>query len=944
MTVARRGTCLCLGSDGRLDALTATNDHGCEMTVLPLVGRERELGALEDLVDGVGDHGGALVLCGEPGIGKSALLAMANRHATDRGMQVLAATGVQSEAHLPFAGLHQLLRPIIAGAMGLPVRQRMALLAAFGMADVAAPDRFIIALAALELLADTAASGPVLVAVEDAQWLDRPTGDVLAFIARRLESEPIVLLAAVREGHASALGEAGLPELRLEGLDAAAADTLLTAHAPPLASRVRERLLAEAMGNPLALLELPVALGSDQLGEGALPEWLPLTARLERAFAARLSELSAMTRRLLLVAAVDHDGILAEVLAAAAILERTDTEVAVEALTPAVDARLVEIDELGVRFRHPLVRSAIHQAASFHERHAAHAALAQVLVDQPDRRAWHRAASVVGPDETVAGELEELAARAQRRGGLGVAAAALERAARLGEDPAGQGNRLLRAAELELELGRRDLVVGLLQEAEPLQLAEVERRRMLWLREMLDPSSLGDAAKLRSMVDAAARVAADGDQDLAVNLLWRAAQRCFWGDPGQQARDQVLAATERLHLDDGDPRLLAILAYVAPVERGRVIIDRLSRLASDVGGDAQATGLLGTAAMVVGAFDLAAGFLAAASAGLRAQGRLGHLARLRTLQAWSAVYLADWKGAMPAAEEASQLAAETREPLWAASAQVVKAMLAGLRGEREVADTLAAHAEQAAYPIGARFLLAIAQLSRGLAALGVGRHDDAYEHLGRVFDRADVAYHPFTPTWALSALPATTPHSGHRDAARAVLEELEPLAAQTPSSWFQAGMSYARPLLADDQDAEPLFQAALDSDLVRWPLLRPRLLLAYGVWLRRQRRVAESRAPLRAARDSFDAIGAIPWGERARQELRASGEASHRPSPQAWDQLSPQELQIAQLAADGFSNREIGQQLYLSHRTVSSYLYRVFPKLGISSRSQLRAVLDRGTS
>ena len=290
--------------------------------MLPLVGRERELGVLDGLVDAVGDGGSAMVVCGEPGIGKSALLAMANRRATDRGMQVLTAIGVQSEAHLPFAGLHQLLRPIIAGAEGLPVRQRVALLTAFGMTEVAAPDRFLIALAALELLADTAARAPLLLIVEDAQWLDRPTSDVLAFVARRLASEPIVLLAAVRQGHASALGEAGLPELRLAGLEEAAAAALLAAHAPELAPWVRKRLLAEAAGNPLALLELPAALPSDQLRGGALPEWLPLTARLEHAFAARVSELPAMTRRLLLVAAVDHDGALAEVLAATALLER----------------------------------------------------------------------------------------------------------------------------------------------------------------------------------------------------------------------------------------------------------------------------------------------------------------------------------------------------------------------------------------------------------------------------------------------------------------------------------------------------------------------------------------------------------------------------------------------------------------------------------------------
>jgi DNA-binding CsgD family transcriptional regulator len=227
-----------------------------------------------------------------------------------------------------------------------------------------------------------------------------------------------------------------------------------------------------------------------------------------------------------------------------------------------------------------------------------------------------------------------------------------------------------------------------------------------------------------------------------------------------------------------------------------------------------------------------------------------------------------------------------------------------------------------------------------VTALGVGRHGDAYEHLRRVFDPADPAYHPFIRCWAIGDLAEAAVHSGHRAAARAVLQELEPLAAQTPSSWFQTGMRYARPLLADDHDAEPLFQAALDADLTRWPVARARLQLAYGAWLRRQRRVAESRAPLRAAREAFDVLGVFPWGERARQELRAAGEASRRRAPEAWDQLTPQELQIAQLAANGLSNREIGQQLYLSHRTVGTHLYRVFPKLGITSRAQLPATLD----
>ncbi len=911
------------------------------MAVPSLVGREREVGVLDELVGRVGERGGALVVRGEAGIGKSALLAAATTRARDRGMPVLTATGVQSEAHLPFAGLHQLLRPILAATDDLPARQRIALLAAFGMADAAAPDLFLIALAALELLADTAAGAPLLLSVEDAQWLDRPTGDVLAFVARRLESEPIVLLASIREGYESPLVEAGLAELRLEGLDQAAAGELLDAHAPRLGRGVRERLLDEAAGNPLALTELPAALGADQLGGGALlPTRLPLTARLEHALAARVSELPAAARTLLLVAAVDDGEALAEVLAAAATIDRTDA--GVEALASAVDARLVEVDGMELRFRHPLVRSAVHQAAGVSERQAAHAALATVLAGQPDRRAWHRAAASLGPDEEAAGELEQVAARAQRRGAIAVAVAALERSAMLSDDPAGRGRRLLGAAELAFELGRRDLVDRVLQQVEPLELGPLDRSRLMWLREMSEEGGADGPARVRSLVEIADRTRLAGDIELALNFLRAAALRCWWDDPGKEIRDVVVAAAERMPVPDDDPGLIAILALAAPVEWGAVFIDRLSRLAPDAGGDPRAARLLGAVATAVGAFDRSGGLLAVSVAGLRAQGRLGLLAQALVSQAFTTIHTGDWKLAVPAAEEAGRLARETAQPRWVAGAQIAQATLAGLRGDEDAAEALAAEAEQVILPMASNSMLTLLQLSRGLTALGGGRHSDAYEHLRRVFDPADLAYHPYVRGWAIGELAEAAVHSGHREAARRVMEELGPLADQTPSPLLHVGLQYARPLLADDEDAEPLFEAALGADLTRWPLVRARLLLAYGAWLRRQRRVAESRAPLRAAREAFDALGALPWGERARQELRASGELSGRRAPGAWDRLSPQELQIVQLAADGLSNREIGQQLYLSHRTVGTHLYRVFPKLGITSRSELRGLLDSG--
>ncbi|MEA2322984.1 MAG: hypothetical protein QOD81_2834, partial [Solirubrobacteraceae bacterium] len=377
-----------------------------------LVGREPETRVLDALVDGVHERGGSLVLRGEPGIGKSALLAAAAGRAADRGMRVLRTAGVQSETRLPFAGLHQLLRPILGEAGDLPEAQRDALHAAFGLSDAAAPELFRIALAVLDLLAESAGRAPILVIAEDVHWLDRSTSDVLAFVARRVEADPIVVLAASRDGSESSLVDAGLAELRLPELDAAASAALLDAHAPGLRPELRARVLAAAAGNPLALVELPLA--SEQLDDGtALPAWLPLTTRLEQAFAARISELPTDTRALLVVAAVDDEDALAEVLGAAALIVGAD--VGVHDLEPAEAAGLIDLGETTLRFRHPVVRSAIRQATSVAQRHDAHAALAEVLAGKPDRRVWHRVGSAVGPDEDVARELDAAATRAVRR-------------------------------------------------------------------------------------------------------------------------------------------------------------------------------------------------------------------------------------------------------------------------------------------------------------------------------------------------------------------------------------------------------------------------------------------------------------------------------------------------------------------------------------------------
>ncbi|GAA5178738.1 LuxR family transcriptional regulator [Rugosimonospora acidiphila] len=909
-----------------------------------LFGRERESRRLAELVESTRRRGGALVVRGEAGIGKSALLRQARRLAVDLDLLILSATGTEAEARLPFSGLHQLVRPVLGRAEELPGPQRAAVLAAFGMAPGAAPDLFLIALAVLNLLAEAAAGAGALLLVEDAHWLDPPSAEVLAFVARRLEADPIVLLAATRDGYAGGLG-AALEQLRVDRLDDASAGALLDARAPGLAEEVRRRLLAEAAGNPLALVELPIAASrrGAEPPEPLEPQRRPLTARLEEAFAARVSGLPEAAQALLLVAAVNDGDALAEALAAAPAV--AGAAVAVDDLTPAVDAHLVDVDRTTIRFRHPLMRSAIQQRAPLAQRLAAHAALAGVVGGQADRRVWHRAGACLGPDDVVADELEEAAQHARHRGAMVTAVAALQRSGQLTVDPGRSADRLLRAADLAVDLGRYDVVGGLLREAEARGLSFAQQAQRLWME-----SSFGDGLRDQktgpaALAEVADRVAGEhGGVRLAMRLLNSAALRCFWSQAGAEARDRVVAVTESLPAEADDPDRLAILAFAAPIERGSVVIEGLRRISARAGADAQTLRLLGSAAVIIGAFDQAEACCAASLADLRAQGRLGSLTRALAALAWCAAHQADLSAGVPAAEEAAQLALETSQPLFFGIARAAAAVMAASGGHSDRAVALAAEAEQRGVAAAVRPVLATAQLARGRGALAEGRYADAYGELRRMHDPGDPSFHVGLRCFCLTDLVEAAAHSGQRDAVVEVVFDLEAAGRRTSSPALHAGLRYARAVLAEDARAEALFREALNAETSRWPFSRARTQLAYGQWLRRQRRPVESRAPLRAARNTFDALGTAPWAERARQELRAAGEASRvRPVP-GRDELTPQELQIAQLAAQGLTNREIGQALYLSHRTVSTHLHNIFPKLGITARAQLHAIVGEITS
>ncbi|MFD0471209.1 LuxR C-terminal-related transcriptional regulator [Nonomuraea thailandensis] len=608
-------------------------------------------------------------------------------------------------------------------------------------------------------------------------------------------------------------------------------------------------------------------------------------------------------------------------------------------MAPAVEARLVEVGGGAVRFRHPLMRSAIPAAAALDECGRAHLALAETLCEHPDRRAWHRAAATAGPDEEVAAELDRAAAQARGRGAVAAAVAALEQAARLSEEREGKALRLLRAAELAVESGSRDTAERLVRAARELDLSPRRRATAAWLLSGFEDGVREDVSRVPELAGLAASIAGEGHAEPAVRILWGAAMRCFWSEPGQDARRLVLRVADGLPLPAGDPRMVAIAAYAAPFERGFTVIGGLRELAGAAGADPEVDRYLGSAALQVGAFDLAGRLSAVAAPGLRAQGRLGLLPRALAVQAWSLTRLGDLATAVPAAEEAARLAAETGQPFMYGLATAVQAEIAALRGENEQARALADEAERVALPAGARPVLATVQLARGLAAMSEGRFDDAFADLSRILDPTDPAYQLALRAYFLAELTEAALRAGRADAMRDVLRDLEPLAASTPSPALHIGLRYARAVLAPGEEAEELYAAALRADLSGWPAERARLHLAFGEWLRRRRRAVESRMHLRTAREAFDALGMAAWGERARLELRGAGESSPTRDPDAWDRLTPHELSIARLAAEGLTNREIGQRLYLSHRTVGTHLHRIFPKLGVSSRADLGRML-----
>jgi DNA-binding CsgD family transcriptional regulator len=913
-----------------------------------LVGRERELTVLRATLDNRSRAGSLAIVRGDPGTGKSALLEEAASYAEASGRRVLRAAGFETEATMPFAGLHQLLRPVLPSS-GLTDRQRDALDAAFG--STGPPALFLVGLATLSLLGDLADKRALAVLIDDAHWLDTPTLEVLDFLVHRLEADPIVLVLTSRERLSGTLDASAGAGLQLSGLDEAHAHELLDERFPDLNPAVRQNVLDLAAGNPLALTELPSVLERHpgEFQDGALP----LTSRLERAFAVRMLDLPSPTQSLLLVMAYGNEDSLESVLAATS--ELVTHGVALDDLEPAEAGGLVSVEASAVRFRHPLMRSAVRLVTTTPQRHAVHEAWARALQDHPGKSVWHRAACATGADESLAAELDDAASRLQQRHEAPSAIAALRRAAELTPSYARKGARLVAAAGLALDLGRFEEVTELNDKAEALDIEAHTRHMVLWLRGALTEASGTSTAE--SLIAVAQQLVTDGDDHLALEVLFAAAVRCFMFRDDAGVASGVLRLAESVSSGDDASRLAAISGLATPAAPSRRVLEELADrtpehlssgtpAAEPVAGEA--LHLEALALTSVGEFRLAVGYQEAAIASLRSQGRLRLLARALGSQSASQIALGEWRHASQSADECLRLiqyvrgspttASDGERVLNAGWSLLALATVAANRGEPSLGQELVDEANQVLGWVGSNFSNAGIQAARSSAALALGRPAEAFQHAARIFDPEDIAFHPSVCRWGnvLRDLVDSARASGNAEKAAQLIRQLS---RESETAEAAGTFAYVDAVLAED-DIEARFRVAL-ATAPPSRYFQARVHIAVGKWLRRERRLVEARNFLQRAIEGFDVVTAVPWAERARQELRATGESVVHKHPEQRDELTPQEMQIAQLAAQGLSNREIGEMLFLSHRTVGSHLYRTFPKLDITSRTELATALER---
>jgi DNA-binding CsgD family transcriptional regulator len=908
-----------------------------------------ERGVLDQLIDAVRAGGSeVLVVRGEPGVGKSVLLDYLAGRAS--GCRVVRAAGVESEMELAFAGLHQLLAPVLDRVGRLPGPQREALWTAFGVSAGPVPDRFLVGLAVLGLVSEVAAERPLVCVVDDAQWLDRASVQALGFVSRRLAADPVGLVFAARVAGAEL---AGLPELVVEGLAEGDARALLDAALTgPVDARVRDLIVAETRGNPLALLELPRGLTPAELAGGfGLPGAVSLPGRIEESFRRQLDGLPEETRRLLTVAAADPSGDPLLVWRAAGRLG-----IAVAAGAPAAGAGLVEFGAR-VRFRHPLLRSAAYRSASLREIQEVHAALAEATdpAADPDRRAWHRAQAAPGPDENVAAELERSAGRAQGRGGLAAAGAFLERAALLTPDPVRRAHRLLSAARAKRGAGELDAALGLLVAAEGQGSGPVDARQAAEMESLrgqiaLDQYRGSDAVRL---LLSAARRFEPVDVPLARETHLEALGAAFMaGDLGRPGGVREAAEAARAAPPGPDPPrpvdvvldALALRLTEGHEAAAATLTGALERfVALDAGEARDALWLAGGRAsriIPMELWDFESGYAVAARQ-VQAAREAGAFVQLQlALNYLSMLHLlAGELGAAGRLIEEDRLIAEaTGNPTVGFAAM----MLAAWQGREQEASELIQATARMATAQGTSMLADLATWASAVLDNGLGRYDAAQDAARDVFERDQLGFGQMV----VPELAEAAARTGDVTLVQAALDWLAERTRVTPTEWVLGIEARVRALLSDGDAAERCYRESvkqLGQTRVRDQLARSHLL--YGEWLRRQGRRLDAREQLRTAHQMLEEMGMAAFAERARRELRATGETARpRTAPATRtaatsEPLTAQEAQVARLARDGLSNPEIGVRLFISARTVQYHLSKVFTKLGISSRGQLYLVL-----
>ena len=914
-----------------------------------LTGRRAECDMIDRLVAAVraGDSR-TLVVRGEPGVGKTALLEYLAGQASD--CRVVRAVGIQSEMELTFAVLHQLCAPMLDRLERLPAPQRDALRTAFGLSAGVAPDRFLIGLAALGLMSELAGERPLVCIVDDEQWLDSASAQVLGFLARRLEAESVGLVFGARIPTGDL---AGLPELVVEGLQVDDARALLeSALTGPLDARVRDQIIAEAHGNPLALLELPRGQTAAELAGGfGLPDAVSLSSSIsgtiEESFRRRIDALPPGTRHLLLLAAADPTGDPALMRRAAGRLR-----VGLEAAAPAVEAGLAEFD-VRVRFRHPVVRSVTYRSASTQDRQASHRMLAEVTDPEldPDRRAWHRAQAAPEPDEDVAGELERSAGRARARGGLAAAAAFLERGVILTPDPARRAGRALAAANTKFQAGAFGAAQDLLAVAEAGPLSEFEQARVDLLRAQLAfatnrggdaPALLVKAARRLEPIDTglaratyldaltastlAGRLASPGGHTLEVARAASAAPR----PPGDPSVPDLLLDGLAANFNDG---------YAAGVPFLR---QALTAFGSGMSADEELRWLWLTTLAALHLWDderwdmLSSRYVELA----RETGALSELPLALSTRSMMLLFAGD-------VATATALTDEGRAVIDATGSQFAPYAAMGLAALQGRQAEVSALIEDTASDVALRgegIAMSVAEWANALLHNGLGRYPEAMRAAQQALHYQEYPgmHYPGIANWAAAELVEASARSGMTGIATDTYRWIAEMTSASGTNWALGVEARSCALVTEGNAAEGLYQDSimhLDRSRVRAELARAHLL--YGEWLRRQRRRTDAREQLRTAHGMLEAMGMEAFAERARRELQATGEIARKRTAVTGrdDELTAQEAQIARLARDGLSNPEIGARLFLSPRTVQHHLGSVFTKLGITSRSHLSHAL-----